>query len=107
MRIAAITTRDNASLFLDSVVCSSDCVATCDNADRFGCDSGAPFLLKGRVSEDILGDRESGRDSGRDRAFAEGGRDKACAEGGRDSECDVCFVSMERDLRCESARWLS
>jgi hypothetical protein len=67
-----MTTRDKASLFLVSVVGSSDCndtVSTRESVERFDGPSERPFLLSGRVSEDILGDRESVRDGGRVRAL--------------------------------------
>jgi hypothetical protein len=64
MRIAAMTTRESASLFLDSVVGSSGCsetVATRDRFERLFCPSSVSLRLSGLVSEDTLGDRESWR----------------------------------------------
>jgi hypothetical protein len=69
-------------------------VATCDKFDRLACDSGWPFRLSGLVSEDMLGDRESLRDVGRDRW--------SDADGGLESGKGDAFVSIESD----DFRWL-
>ena len=101
MRIAAITTRDRASLFLDSVVGSSVCkgiVSTCDNVERFVWPSDTPFLLRGRMSEEMLGELENVRDDG---------RASACAEGGLESGYGSAFVSIESDFRWPNDCWLS
>lgn len=101
MRMAAMTTRDRASLFLDSVVGSSGCsgtVATWDKVDRFVWLSGAPFLLRGRTSDEILGDLEYGRVDG---------RANACAEGGLESGPGSVLVSMDSDFRWPKECWLS
>jgi hypothetical protein len=94
MRIAAITTFDKASLFLDSVVGSSGCVetvATCDRVERLLWPSGTPLRLMGRVSDERLGERDNWREAGRDGApFAEAGLDSVNGDG---------LVSKDRDLR--------
>jgi hypothetical protein len=90
-----MTTRDNASLFLDSVVGSSGCnetVATCERPERLACPSGTPFRLSGRMSEDMLGDLESRRDGGR--------VSMPFADSGRMSGIGVSFESMDMDFRC-------
>lgn len=54
--------------------------------------SGSPFLLSGRVSEEILGDLES---------CLEGGRDStALADAGLKSGKGDALVSIDSDLRC-------
>jgi hypothetical protein len=94
MRIAAMITLDKASLFLDSAVGSSGCsgtVATCDRVERLFCPSGIPLRLSGRISDETLGERDSWRETGRERApFAEGGLESVNGEG---------LVSKDRDLR--------
>jgi hypothetical protein len=90
-----MTTRDSASLFLDSVVGSSGCnetVATCERPERLACPSGTPFRLSGRMSEDILGDLESLRDGGRE--------SMPFADDGLVSGIGVTFESMDMDLIC-------
>lgn len=102
MRMAAMTTRDRASLFLDSVVGSSGCsgtVATWDKVDRFVWLSGAPFLLRGRESDEMLGDLECVRDIGRANAWAEGGRES--------EPPGSTLVSMDIELRRPKESWLS
>jgi hypothetical protein len=92
MRIAAMTTRESASLFLDSVVGSSGCsdiVATRDRFERLFCPSSVSLRLSGLISDDTLGDRESWRDEG---------RDNPCADDGRLSENGAPLASIE-DLR--------
>ena len=82
IRIAAMTTRESASLFLDSVVGSSDCidetVATRDKFERLPCcPSSVSLRLSGRPSETTLGDLESWREAGRDNPCADAGRPSA------------------------------
>jgi hypothetical protein len=99
MRMAAMTTLDKASLFLDSVVASSGwsgTVATWDRFERLLCASN-PLRLEGRMSEEILGERDSCREPGRDSALF--------AEGGLESGNGEVLVSMERNWRWPSGGW--
>lgn len=60
-----MTTLTSASLFRDSVVGSSGLmgtVATWERLDRLVCASGGPLRLIGLASEEMLGDRDSGRE---------------------------------------------
>jgi hypothetical protein len=93
-----MTTRERASLFLDSVVGSSGCsdtVATWDRVERLLVPSTRPLRLSGRTSDARLGERDNWREDGRDRALF--------AEAGRPSANGVPLVSTERDLRCPRA----
>ena len=86
-------TRERASLFLDSVVGSSDwrgTVATCERFERLPCTS-VPLRLRGRVSEDILGERDNWRELVRDRV--------PLAEGGLMSGKGEALVSVDSDFR--------
>lgn len=99
MRMAAMTTLDSASLFRVSTVGFSGCsgtVATWERAERFAWPSTVPFLLRGRISEDILGDLDSCRGGGR--------VSTPFAELGLESGNGAAFVSIDKDFRCGNGR---
>lgn len=92
--MAAMTTLERASLFLDSVVGSSGCreiVSTRERFERLPWASAASLRLSGLVSELMLGDRDSWRDDGRGRG--------PCADDGRESGNGDDVESIEMDFR--------
>ena len=88
-----MTTLLRASLFLDSVACPSDwrdSVATCDRLERLLGASKKPFRLDGLMSDEILGERESGREEDRCSVLL--------ADEGLQSVKGDVLVSLESDL---------